>query len=91
MLVQQARPSINIAAPILQAELLILDGGSEHVAQAWRKTELFPKKKKKICDFCRSKQMPYKDQITEITTYDENISELPLNISIIDVLEKHAQ
>ena len=45
--------------------VLKLDGTSEHDAQAWRKIGLF-KRKNPICDYPRSDQMPYTDQITDI-------------------------
>ena len=47
--------------------VLILDGKSRHVAQVWRKNGLFGKNK--VCDYSRTKQMPYTDQITDITPH----------------------
>ena len=48
--------------------VLILDGNSEHVAHAWR-IMVFSEKKKTICDYSRSKQMPKTEQITEIAPH----------------------
>ena len=64
---------------------LILDGNSEHVAQACRKLVLFGKKDP-ICDCSRSNQMPYTEETTELNcvyTYAP-ISELPTYISTLE-------
>ena len=62
----------------------MVDGNSEHVAQAWRKIDLFEEKKNTICDCFRSNRKTWTDQITEIASYVCTHSELPSNISMID-------
>ena len=44
------------------------DTNSEYAAQVWRKIGLFGEKKSDF-DYCRSKQMPKTDQMTEIPSY----------------------
>ena len=46
----------------------IVDGSSEHIAHAERKTSIFGENNM-ICDFPRTHQMPYTDQIAEISPH----------------------
>ena len=47
--------------------VLTLDGNSENVRHEWKKKKKkFLEKKNAICDYSRSNQMPYADQIIEI-------------------------
>ena len=48
--------------------VLILDGNSEHVAQASRKISLFGRDRL-VCYSSKSNQMPYADKITEFAPY----------------------
>ena len=47
--------------------VLILDGNSEHVARV-EQWSLF-EEEKHVCEFSRSKQVPYTDQIIEIALH----------------------
>ena len=61
--------------------VLTLDGNSEHIAHPWRKTD--PSSNDfKFFDCCRSKPIPYTDQIREIAPYAPAI-DLPSDISTI--------
>ena len=62
--------------------VFILDGCSFHVAHNWWKQGLFPRKKNRIWELFRCKQMPSTNRNTWFTPYVRAAcSELPSNIS----------
>ena len=65
---------MNLITHTLMAMLRILDGSSEHVANARRKVDQNP-----ICDCSRSNQMPLIDNKKNILTCAP-VSEIPSNL-----------